>query len=128
VKLEARDNPEERARLRALATEIGDLLARHDVAGCIVLQAPGSAEYLFRLTPSWSCLSLEAGPDGASVVRFKANVKTGGPEERQRANRSIGMLMSMAELLSSQAAQVAKLVGHFGGQLGHVEHISRRMG
>ena len=127
MKLEARDNPEERARLRAIAQEISELLARHDIAGCVTLQAPDSAEYVIRLTPSWSCLSLEKEAGGAAVVRFRANLKTGGPEERQRANWTMGMLMSMAELLSARSEQVTKLVGHFGGKL-HVEHISRRMG
>ena len=124
--LKAVHDPEENERLKALADKIGALIAEADVGGYVCLQGMNTAHYRFFLQPSWSCLLYESRSDGSVVVRFKAAIKTGGPEEKARANVTMGMLLSLAEQLGAHSEMTGKLAGYFGKHFDAVEHISER--
>src|SRR5689334_25239828 len=81
-------------KLKAAMEEIKAILRAHDIAAVVTLQSPGSVEYLYELSPSWSCITLE----GDGQVRIRAKAKTGPPEEKERLRVSAGMVIAFADL------------------------------
>lgn len=107
-------NPEEVAKLRALATEIKELFIKHDVAGCVNIQGIDSAEFLIHIETSWSVLKWEVDKDGKVLgFRFKAQLATAPPELkdviRENARRTVSMVMGFLDILAITFAQFEKL-------------------
>lgn len=65
-------------KLKKAAEEIKEILAKYDIAAEVSLHTPGFSEYILKLNPSYSCVSLSNGG-----VRFKAK-KEDYPDEKQR--------------------------------------------
>ena len=108
-------NPEEQVRLRELAGKIRALLKEYDVAGIVNIQGRDQAEFVNEITPSWSCLSWQASPDGKEFgIRFKAKVKTGDAEEKERGRLTAGMIHSFASVMAMQLFQMEKVMGMIG--------------
>lgn len=58
-------------KLKTAVAEIEAILAKHDVAGVVLLSSTTHLEYLLELSPSWSCCRWEQHPEG-KVLRIKA--------------------------------------------------------
>lgn len=80
-------------KLKEAMEEIKAILKKYDCAASVLLQSQAHAEYLYELSPSWSCVSLT--PDGQ--CRVKSQAKTGPPEEAERLRVSVGMLMGFLD-------------------------------
>lgn len=93
------DAPDQR-RLKIARLEIEAVLAKHDLAGVVVLHTPGLAEFFYNIQPSYSvCWVDETVP----MVRIKS--------VRDHAG-------SAAEQLHDQAA-TANMTVSLAGELGH---------
>ncbi len=46
-------------KLKKAIEEIREILLKHDIAGIVTLHAPGHAEYLNHITPSYSCCKID---------------------------------------------------------------------
>lgn len=80
-------------KLKEAMEEIKTIIKKYDCAASVLLQSQAHAEYLYELSPSWSCVTLT--PDGH--CRVKAKAKTGPPEEAERLRISTGMLMGFID-------------------------------
>lgn len=97
--------------LKTAMEEIKAILKKHDLAAQVTLQSAGHVEYLYELSPSWSCVRLEGPlPDGAFGIRFRAKRVDFVSKEAQRkvVNASTGMLLSFRN-------QAAKVVDQMDG-------------
>lgn len=56
-------------RLKVARLEIEALLAKHDLAGVIVLHTPGMTEFFYRIQPSYSVCWID---EAAGIVRVKS--------------------------------------------------------
>lgn len=119
-------DPEEQKRLRDLSDEIAAMLTKHDVCGYLLLQGKNTADFRMHIDASWSCLTFEPHPDGGMVARFKAAMKTGGPEEKQRANWTFGMLLSTMDQFSAGQRMMAALISSFAQHFGGIDHVSEQ--
>ena len=108
------------AKLQAAMEEIKTVLRRHDVAALVTLQSPGAIEYLYELSPTWSCITIE--PAGA--VRIRAQAATGPPSEKERLRVSAGMLMGFLDLARRNQEDIHKLLLCLSQHV-EIEHISR---
>ena len=96
--IDAPDQP----RLKVARLEIEAILAKHDVAGCIVLHTPGMTEFFYNIQPSYSVCWID---EQASIVRVKS--------VRDRDHGGNG-----AEQLEMQAA-TANMTAGLAGELHH---------
>lgn len=80
-------------KLKEAMEEIKAIIKKYDCAASVLIQSKAHAEYLYELSPSWSCVTLT--PDGQ--CRVKAQAKTGPPEEAERLRASTGMLMGFMD-------------------------------
>lgn len=55
-------------KLKMAAEDIKDVLKKYDIAAVVVLHTPGFSEYLFAVTPTYSCAELDGG-------RFRVKIK-----------------------------------------------------
>lgn len=96
-------------KLQAAAEEIKAVLRRYDAAACMILASgEGHSEYVFHvMTPDvrWSALTVvENG------IRVRAQAKTGGPEERERLQKTVNMVHHMRDVSASQFDAMDRLV------------------
>ncbi len=100
--------------LKTAAAEIEAILKKYDAAGVILLCSPTHVEYLYSLSPSWSCARLES-IDGRAAVRIRAK-REDFPSEREhkkalelttsmmlgfhsQLERSVGWMQELIEVL-----------------------------
>lgn len=107
-------------KLKAAMEEIKAVLRRHDIAAVVTLQSPGALEYLYELSPSWSCIHIEPG----GAVRIRAQAKTGPATEKERLRLSAGMIVSFADLGWRAWDDFTKLTRVLGQHV-EIEHVSR---
>lgn len=109
-------NPEEQVRLRELAGKIRALLKEYDVAGIVNIQGKDQAEFVNEIAPSWSCLSWECEPPHRTDfgIRFKAAVKTGGEEEKEKARLTAGMVIGFEHVMGMQLLQLGQVIQLIG--------------
>lgn len=62
------DAPDQQ-RLKTARTEIEAVLAKHDLAGVVVLHTPGMTEFFYRINPSYSVCWID---DAAGALRIKS--------------------------------------------------------
>lgn len=116
-------NPEEQIRLRELGNKIRELLAAYDVAAMVNIQGKDQAEYVFEVTPSWSCLTWEAHPQHGLGLRFKAKVATGDDAEKERGRLTTGMICGFMDILAVQFRMLDKVKDMLGEHM-EIEHVS----
>lgn len=84
-------------KLKKAMSEIKAILQKHDVAGVVVIHAPGYGEELIYLTPSYSCATLHANGE----LRFKAKAADFGGDTQKR-NQKIKDTANMMAILSER--------------------------
>ncbi len=93
-------------KLKMAIREIEGVLARHDIAGLIVLHTPGNTEYLLKLNPSYSCCKVEG--EGLRIKASKDDY--GSAEKRDLAIKDTSnMLSALAETTGIQAMMLYKV-------------------
>lgn len=87
-------------KLKIAMDEIKTILKKHDIAGFILLHAPGFSEYLNHVSPSYSCAKLEP-----EQLRFRLKAaEVGGPEKaKQIATDTYNMITHLADMTSKHA-------------------------
>lgn len=124
-RMKIESNPQEEAMLREAAAEIKAVLRKYDIAGIVNLQGRDTAHYFMEISPTWSCMFFEPGNGNEVKVCFKAAVKTGGPEEKERARVTSGMVMGFLDIIAVQEENLGTVAFMIGKHL-EVEHGSRR--
>lgn len=107
-------------KLQAAMAQIKAVLIEHDIAGVVTLQGPGAVEYLYELSPSWSCVTIE----NTGMVRIKAQAATGPGSEKERLRVSAGMLLGFLDLARRNQDDVTKLLRCLS-QYVEIEHWAR---
>jgi hypothetical protein len=113
---------DEHARLLELLEKIKVLLKEYDVAAIINVQGKQQAEWILEVAPTWGCMSIEKAEDGTEYIRFRAAIKTGGPEERERARLSSGIIMGFLDVNRKHSELLTQLAHMLGRHL-TIEHI-----
>lgn len=109
-------------KLKAVRAEIEALLARHDVAGHVILHEPGFGEVFSCLSPSYSRLQLIV--DGSVQYRLRSTLEDyGGDREAQTRDQAAtaNMCETLAELLGRSALHFIELAQFVNRTLG-AEH------
>ncbi len=86
-------------KLKNAAEEIKEILAKHDIAGMIVLHTPGHSEFVLDITPSYSCAWIQGGS-----LRFIAKKAEYNSIEEWR--QKVADTANMISLLSDTSAQL----------------------
>lgn len=91
-------------RLKDCIEELRPILAKYDVAGVVMLASKTHLEFLYELSPSWSCLTQESTPKGR-MLRFKATGETHPNVEDKRLvqDLTLGMLAGLNDLAGKAA-------------------------
>ena len=71
------DAPDQQ-RLKVARLEIEAVLAKHDLAGAVVLHTPGMTEWFYQVRPSYSCMWID---EAAGVARIKAKLADYGGDQ-----------------------------------------------
>jgi phosphopantetheinyl transferase (holo-ACP synthase) len=88
--------------------EIKAVLKKHDVAGVVILGSQSHAEYLFEVSPSWSCATLDE--NGLLHVRAIAS-EFGSKEARNKAvDDTVGMFVTLNDATRFVTSQLDKLL------------------
>lgn len=115
------DAPDQR-KLKIARLEIEAVLAKHDLAGVVVLHTPGMVEFFYNIRPSYSIVTFDEAT-GAVRVRSKLERDYGGDATRQQHDQvaSSNMTASLADSLWSSARMFAGIDGIVSKALG-AEH------
>lgn len=105
------DAPDQ-ARLKIARTEIEAVLARHDLAGVVVLHTPGMSEFFYRITPSYSVVRFN-DVSGELRVRSKLDRDHGGDATLQRHDQTATANMTAA--LADNLWKAALMFGEING-------------
>src|SRR3990167_2276574 len=70
--------------LKDAAEEIKKIMQKYDIGGHITLVSPTHSEFMYAITPSWSCARFERLPNGEVGIRFTATEKRYGCKETSR--------------------------------------------
>lgn len=76
-------------KLKKAASEIKAILKKHDIAGAVILHAPGFGEYLIHLDTSYSCARLEG-----RGLRIKTHGRT--HEHKEATANMIGIFSEIS--------------------------------
>lgn len=87
-------------RLKLARIEIEAILAKHDLAGVVVLHTPGMAEFFYQISPSYSVCWLD---EEAQMLRMKSKLDQdyGGDQAAQQLDlaATANMTASLADTL-----------------------------
>jgi hypothetical protein len=112
--------------LQAAMEEIKVVLKKYDCAGMVTLASPDYAEFLYEISPSWSCAKVKPLPKGGYEVRINAKRKDYPTKEAhaRAINQTAGLFMSfhnMAEKQQNQMLAVMKKLHEAIGEIGYWE-------
>lgn len=109
--------------LQQAMEEIKAILRKHDVAAVVLLSSPKHMEFLYGLTPTWSCAKLEPHPDGGEAIRIRSSRDEYVSEDAQRQclEYTIGMFMGFFSLLKQAEDQMLNITALLGQHF-DVEH------
>jgi len=113
-------------KIDTLRREIQDLVRKRNVAAVVFLASPTHTNFLYEVTPSWSCARLEPGPEGCVCIRVRSKRVDYPSDQAQKEDlqRTIGMFLGLAEACESAAANFTRLA-MLVGQKTIIEHSSR---
>jgi hypothetical protein len=106
------DAPDQQ-RLKIARIEIEAVLAKHDLAGCVVLHTPGMSEFFYSIRPTYSVCWVD---EAASAVRVKSK------RERDHGGDAAAQLHDQAATANMTAALAGEL-GHAANMFKHVDKI-----
>ncbi len=112
--------------------EIKEILAKHDLAGFVIVSSMDDVAYLRKIDPTWSCAWMEeTGPDRQVTVRIRSKLEDyGGDKERQKREieATTGMFLTFhgwAERTREQMSQVTRMFAKTFPMILHVEKLRR---
>lgn len=97
------DAPDQ-ARLKIARTEIEAVLAKHDLAGVVVLHTPGMAEFFYNITPSYSVCWVD---EKASALRIKSQLERDHAGDQVRQLHDQTATANMAAALAGELANAS---------------------
>lgn len=111
------------SNLKAAMEEIKAVLKKHDCAGLVTLASPSHTEYLYGISPSWSCAWLQPMPDGFAI-RIRSKLKDYPSKEAQKKSveATTGMFLAFANMAERQQRQMAQLIAMLGKQFDEISH------
>lgn len=109
-------------KLVAVMEEIKQVLAKHDLAGLVMISSPSSIEYLHHF-PSWVCITI----NDEGFVRFKSKAVDYPDEATQKKvlQDSVGTIAGFMDTARVQADMLEKLLQQVGKSI-KFDHITRR--
>lgn len=102
--------------------EIKAVLTKHDLAGVILLQSATHGEFLYELSPSWSCARLV---DGGIRVRSKLVDYPSAEAQKKSQEETVGMLAGFVDMLASAEDDLFKVVRMLSTRV-DFSHFTRR--
>jgi hypothetical protein len=100
------DAPDQQ-RLKIARALIEGILKEHDLAGVVVLHTPGMTEFFYDVTPSYSCVWIDAA---AAQLRVKSTLADyGGDQAAQAQDRA-----ATANMIHGIARDLHSAAGMFG--------------
>lgn len=105
--------------------EIKAILKAHDIAGVVLLSSEENMEYLYALTPSWSCAKMESHPEGGEVIRIRSKLADYPSKEAQQEQLewTVGMFMGFWNLLQ-KAGESMLMITQLLGEHFDIQHTS----
>ncbi len=110
--------------LKTAMKEIEAVLKKYDCAGMVTLASEKHVEFLYEISPSWSCAWLQTMPDGGVAVRVRSKLKDYPNKEVQGKIISLtaGMFLAFANMAGKQQAQMGELMRILSPHLGEITH------
>lgn len=91
--------------------EIKAVLARHDLAGMIVVQDAGESAFLLKIDPSWSCAKWEQTPEGVGIrIKAKRSDYPSKEEQDKAVGATAGMILSFINQCDRNSEELGRLV------------------
>lgn len=87
-------------KLKKAMQEINEVLAKHDIAGLVVIHTPGHSEFLTKLNPTYSCCKVNH-----EGIRVKAKLEDFNGDAKKR-NQVISDTANMLHSLSLVAGNI----------------------
>jgi hypothetical protein len=104
-------------KLKAAMEDIKSILDFYDIAAIVHLQSKTHGEYLYSLSPTWSCATLS----NEGVFRFKAAVKSKPDTDKELARATSGMIIAFLDAAKKQEQDMTQVAIMIGQHL-HITH------
>lgn len=101
------DAPDQ-ARLKAARLEIEATLARHDLAGVVVLHTPGMSEFFYSIRPSYSVCWID---ESLGVARIKSVASRDHDGDRGEQLRDQAATANMTAALADNLYEASQMFG-----------------
>lgn len=98
-------------RISKAKAEIQDTLKKYDLAGAVAISSNQSAEWFFKVDPSWSIAYIESWNDKQSLVKFRADKKTipDADDRIEAIDITCRMVASMRDICLLMAKNFSKM-------------------
>lgn len=110
--------------LKEAMKEIVATCKKYDCAAMVTLASEKHVEFLYEISPSWSCAWIQPLPDGEFGIRIRSKLKDYPSKEVQGKVISLtaGMFLAFANMAESQQAQMKHLIAMLAPHLGGITH------
>lgn len=111
--------------LEQAIAEIQEVLKKHDVGGHVVLVSKTHGEYLYHLSPSWSCVKIEPSENAeAPSIRFKSKAADYGSEEKRNEviQQSAALLFTLRDLTGRAFMIFEQMTVVLNDKIGPIQH------
>jgi len=110
--------------LKAAMEEIKAVLKKHDCGAMVTLASENNIEFLYEISPSWSCASFQRMPDGGLAIRVRSKLKDYPSKAVQTKVLSLtaGMFLAFANQAERQQEQMGALMRTLAPHLRELTH------
>ncbi len=107
--------------LKMAAEEMKEILKKYDIGGHITLVSPTHSEFMFAISPSWSCARFTAD---TNQIHFKATQEMFGSKEecKKAQERSLHLILQIRDM-GAQAFHVMENVRVQLSKFFDIDHV-----
>jgi hypothetical protein len=112
-------------KLKTAMEEIKAIMKKHDIGGWVILHTPGHSEFLNKLDPSYSCITITPDAKG-DFVRFKSKIADYGGDKNawlKKTTDSLNLLQSICETGSNTLLPIMDLTERLEKELNAERNI-----
>lgn len=102
--------------------EIKSILKKHDCAAIVLLSSEQNMEFLYELSPTWSCATLDE--HGALRIKALASMYPDKPTQKRAIERTTGIFLGFLDLIEQVKRDMTTVAGLLGSKF-DISHWSR---
>ena len=109
--------------LKAAMEEIKPILKKYDCAAIVLLSSSDNMEFLYELSPTWSCAKLNS--NGELRIRAKANEYPDKSMQKRTVEKTTGIFFGFLDLLEKAKRDMSSVANLLASHFKDITHWSK---